>query len=107
MRRRARGVVAPASKTSRGVESFCESDSQNGSEKFAVASGDRAKTEFSRKYFCCQKMRLRVRETLFWTAEKFCPVLLALRCVLYCDQGSCCGTVVSLKPSTASLKRFA
>jgi hypothetical protein len=40
--------------------------------KFAVASGDRAKSKFSRKYFYCQNSRLRVRETSFLAAVTVC-----------------------------------
>jgi len=88
------------------VESICESDSQKGREKFAGASDDRAKTKFSRKYFCCQKKRLRVRETRFSTGTELCAVLQALRCALCCDERNRCGTVVSLMRDVASLSGF-
>jgi hypothetical protein len=73
-----RGITVPAMKASRDVESICESDSQKGREKFSGASDDRAKTKFSRKYFCCQKTRLRVREAHFFPIAELSAVLKAL-----------------------------
>jgi hypothetical protein len=78
MRDEWRGIAAPPTETSRDVELICESDSQKRSEKFSGASADRAKTNFSRKYFCCQNLRLRVRETRFLPPAELSAVLKAL-----------------------------
>ncbi|TKT72849.1 hypothetical protein YH63_016240 [Afipia massiliensis] len=101
-----RGIAAPTTKTSRDVESICESDSQKRPEKFSGASADRAKSKFSRKYFCCQNLRLRVREAHFFPIAELSAVLKALRCALYRDERNHCGTGVSLMRDVASLRRF-
>jgi len=106
MRQRVRGITAPVSKTSRGVESICESGFAKSRKKFFGASSDRAKTEFSRKYFCCQNLRLRVRETCFSPTAELSAVLKALRCALYCDERNRCGTGVSLMCDVASVTCF-
>jgi len=74
--------------------------------KFAVASGDRAKSKFSRKYFYCQNSRLRVREMHFLIAVTTCLNSRSLQCELCDDERNNCSTGISLNHDKVSRKRF-
>ena len=95
-----------ASKTPRQPESVLRIGFRKIPKKLAVASGDRAKSEFSRKYFYCQNSRLRVRETSFLATAAICLNSQSLRCALCCDERNNCGTGISLNRDMASRERF-
>jgi hypothetical protein len=87
----------------RGVAS-CESAARDSREKPVLASADETRRQLARKFFYCQKSRLRVRDAPFQAALIRRDDIIRLvisECVSY---ENACGTVVSCNTNDRRLQ---